>query len=182
MAAAGNEAGPVLGVQAFIDRFFDSDDSDDENFGGFNDQDLDEAVFRANVELNHPEFDPETEEDIANGWVKGDERPFISPFTGTPGLLVNDPQEKDPIDYFNLLFRDTMWDTFVLETNRYAAQTGGWPAFQVRIRKQKKSGDLLPGIQKMHSRYSILYFEGWVVNASCMTNKDNFVFIPKGTF
>jgi hypothetical protein len=39
-----------------------------------------------------------------------------------PGPKHALPPNADPIDYFNLFFTQTLWNIFVLETNRYAEQ------------------------------------------------------------
>ena len=59
-------------------------------------------------------------EDVGNGWEQIDKPPSCAPFTGRPGLNVelgNDPQ---PIDFFNVLFKSSMWDLLVEQTNIYA--------------------------------------------------------------
>jgi hypothetical protein len=42
---------------------------------------------------------------------------FLPPI---PGPKHAPPPSADPIDYFNLFFTQTLWNIFVLETNRYA--------------------------------------------------------------
>ena len=41
-------------------------------------------------------------------------------FSGTPGLSVELPDEPMPLDFFNILFDQGMWEIMVTETNRYA--------------------------------------------------------------
>lgn len=46
--------------------------------------------------------------------------PFCAPFTGNPGLKVQLTDGSSEIDFFNLLFDDSMWTWMVDETNQYA--------------------------------------------------------------
>ena len=126
MAAVGIDAG--ADVDRYFERFFDSDDSDDDSFDGFDDGEIEEALVRARVvrrvDINRPfAGDIDRPEDVKAGWVKDDMEglPLIAPFTARNGLLV-DMDSRKPLDFFNLFFKENMWDLLVTETNRYAEQ------------------------------------------------------------
>lgn len=44
------------------------------------------------------------------------------PFTGVPSLSVPIPDLGEPIEFFHLLFEDSMFNSLVEETNRYVSQ------------------------------------------------------------
>ncbi len=121
-SVVGNE--DANDIQEFVDRYFNSDsEGENEDFDG---GDVEEAIRRARevrfVDLNTPMNDDEKDIDLTNGWTKEDgDNPLIAPFTGDPGLLVDVP-DREPIDFFNLLFKAEMWELLVDETNRYANQ------------------------------------------------------------
>ncbi|CAG2197406.1 unnamed protein product [Mytilus edulis] len=106
----------------FIQEYFGESDEDSE-FEGF---DLNDIITDNDI-LSEILFEQDDKDinvgvDEQNGWSRIDTPPICAPFTGTPGLntdidLGEDPQ---PIDFFNLLFNNSMWDTIVLQTNLYA--------------------------------------------------------------
>lgn len=65
-------------------------------------------------------------EDAHDCWSCSDQEPCLMPFCGSPGLKPTTSDEslpdlRDPIDFFNLLFEDSMFDTLEAESNHYAS-------------------------------------------------------------
>ncbi|XP_060572695.1 uncharacterized protein LOC132730734 [Ruditapes philippinarum] len=95
--------------------------SGESDFEGFDIDDIPPDVpsrpsFRIDQSIN----DRENAQDIQFGWSREDSPPTIAPFTGTPGLTVELPDDCTELDFCALLFDDDMWDILVTETNRYA--------------------------------------------------------------
>lgn len=59
-----------------------------------------------------------------SGYTWNNTQPIVThmPFSKSKGLKVL-PQGNDPIDYFNLLFDDRLFELIVNETNKYAVQS-----------------------------------------------------------
>jgi hypothetical protein len=75
--------------------------------------------------LNEIDFDQSLKDQkmievVDIGWEHNDAVPICTPFTGNPGLNVELPQNPEPIDIFNLLFKPEMWDRLTTQTNLYA--------------------------------------------------------------
>ncbi|CAG2208942.1 unnamed protein product [Mytilus edulis] len=104
----------------FINTYFgDLDDGSD--FEGFdlNDYMNNSGILREKVSEQDIE-DINVLIDEAKGWSKIDEPPFSAPFTGTPDLNdIDMGEDSQPIDYFNLLFKNSMWETIVEQSNLY---------------------------------------------------------------
>lgn len=99
--------------------FADSDN--DEEFEGF---ELGNILGNIDI-LNEIDFDQslndqEMMEDVNIGWERNDAVPICAPFTGNPGLTVELPQNPEPIDIFNLLFKPEILDILTTRTNLYA--------------------------------------------------------------
>lgn len=98
-------------------------DSDAE-FSGFEDQ---EAIRRGAVLVTAPmsdyapNNDPVYPIDEENGWGKEDTLPIVAPFSKT-SKLNSDMDSSDPIDFFKLFFRDSMFQLIKDQTNLYAQQ------------------------------------------------------------
>ena len=98
-----------------------SDQNEQSDFSGF---ETDEALFNARVlgqvvmdQAGNDRISPIDEE---IGWERNDTPPLNAPFTGIPGLKVDLPEDPTPMDFFNLMFDEAMWDTIVVQTNLYA--------------------------------------------------------------
>ena len=97
-----------------------SSDNDKNNDFGDNEEDNPNIVPDQNLQPSVPienyVGDIDNLDDFANHWVWEiqDTGASFAPFTGTPGLLL------DPVDFFNLLFQDQMYELTACETNRYA--------------------------------------------------------------
>ena len=81
--------------------------------------------------------DQELPPDIEYGWTNEDTPPLHLPYTATPGLSAELPEDPQPIDCFYLFFDREMWGLLVQETNRYTAsriENGGLKPFS-RLRK-----------------------------------------------
>jgi hypothetical protein len=48
--------------------------------------------------------------------------PVCAPFTGKPGLNIELPDNPEPIDFFNILFKAEMWTIITEQTNVCATQ------------------------------------------------------------
>ena len=64
--------------------------------------------------------DVENAEDKEVGWTRVNDQPLLAPFTGTPGLTADLPDDPQTIDFFYLLFQPDMWNIIVEQTNKYA--------------------------------------------------------------
>lgn len=107
----------------FVANLFAGSDEEEGEFWGFNQDDLDiaNANVRGQVAMEGPEVDVSVPTDENAGWNKEDVPQYRMPFDGGVGLKVRMENSK-PIDFFNLLFKFTMWQTIVDETNRYFTQ------------------------------------------------------------
>ena len=56
------------------------------------------------------------------GWEHKDTFPVCAPFTGKPGLNIELPDNPEPIDFFNILFKAEMWTIITEQTNLCATQ------------------------------------------------------------
>ena len=93
------------------------EDSDDENeFEGFG---PDYEILRE-IDLQQSLKDRNVQEDDEFGWLRDDSPPLCAPFTATPGLNMQLPEDPKPIFFFNLLFKDDMWSLIKTQTNLYA--------------------------------------------------------------
>ena len=114
-----------------MDSSSDNDDND-----GFGDDEEDnpnivpDQNLQPSVLIENYIGDIDNLDDFANHWIWQirDTGASFTPFTGTPGLLldppntkpVEDPPNTKPVDFFNLLFEDQMYELIEHETNRYA--------------------------------------------------------------
>ena len=102
-----------------MDSSSDNDENDD-----FGDNEEDnpnigpDQNLKPSVPIENYVGDSDNLDDFANHWVWQIQDTF-TPFTGTPGLLLDPPNTK-PVDFFNLLFKDQMFELIACETNRYA--------------------------------------------------------------
>ena len=100
-----------------MDSSSDNDDNDD--FGD-NEEDNPNIVQYQNLQPSVPIEnyigDIDNIDDFANHWVWQiqDTGASFTPLTGTPGLLL-DPQNTKPVDFFNLLFEDQMYELTACE-------------------------------------------------------------------
>ena len=109
----------TLKVMHYQQLFANSDN--DEEFEGFGlDDILDNIDILNEIDFNQSLKDQEMIEDVDIGWERNDAVPICTPFTGNPGLNVKLPQNPEPIDIFNLLFKPEMWDRLTTQTNLYA--------------------------------------------------------------
>ena len=100
---------------------FFNDSTSDSEFEGFGIDDIPNEQFeRPTFTIDQCENDRELPVDREYGWTCQDSPPHCAPFTGKPGLNVNLPDDSKEIDFFNLMFDENMWLTFVQKTNRYA--------------------------------------------------------------
>ena len=103
----------------------DSSSDNDDNDGFGDDEDNPNIVPDQNLQPSVPienyVGDIDNLDDFANHWVWQiqDTGASFTPFTGTPGLLL-DPLNTKPVDFFNLLFEDQMYKLIAHKTNRYA--------------------------------------------------------------
>ena len=110
------------------------DDSDAEfEFDGFTLDEIEytEAILNARItDKNFPI--PSLDEDIVvsdhileidslEGWTQNYSSPIVVPFTGNPGLTIELPEYRDPLFYFNLFIKESDFDKFAVETNKYAS-------------------------------------------------------------
>lgn len=110
----GVTASVVMAVNPHYQTFFEEHfaDSDSEaEFEGFEEQD--------NVENDPvPVFDP----DFTLEWSADVQLPDPIPFTGTPGIQFNLPQQPSPGDIFTYFFSHEELTHIAVEMNRYIAQ------------------------------------------------------------
>lgn len=95
---------------AFFNEIFADDGSDDEQFEGFDEQDIND-VEPVGVEPINDE-----------NWVAGDRHPPILNFTGNPGVTKDIDNVTSPLSYFELFIQDDDIQDIVNETNLYARQ------------------------------------------------------------
>jgi len=101
-------------------QLFANSDNDEE-FQGFGlDDILDNIDILNEIDFDHSLKDQEMIEDVDIGWERNNTVPICTPFTGNPRLNVELPQNLEPIDIFNLLFKPEMWDRLTTRTNLYA--------------------------------------------------------------
>ena len=105
---------------ALLAQLFAISDNNEE-FEGFG---LDDILDNIDI-LNEIDFDQSLKDQkmievVDIGWEHNDAVPICTPFTGNPGLNVELPQNPEPIDIFNLLFKPEMWDRLTTQTNLYA--------------------------------------------------------------
>ena len=50
------------------------------------------------------------------------DRPTKLHFTGNPAIIRNLPPEPNPLEVFQLMVHDSLWDEIATETNRFAVQ------------------------------------------------------------
>jgi hypothetical protein len=59
-------------------------------------------------------------------WIVSGDRPSKFHFTGNPGIkpaiIRNLPPEPNPLEVFQLMVHDSLWDEIATETNRFAVQ------------------------------------------------------------
>lgn len=107
----------------FFAQLLDSDNSDEEEFNGFNEDDIEEAIVRARVVrtigINPPANDYNGEADMREKFVKidGDYHWECRTSRGYRSIVTT-----EPMDFFDLLFEEDMWETLVVKTNLYAQQ------------------------------------------------------------
>jgi hypothetical protein len=78
---------------------------------------LDNIDILNEIDFDQSLKDQEMIEVVDIGWEHNDAVPICTPFTGNPVEL---PQNPEPIDIFNLLFKPEMWDRLTTQTNLYA--------------------------------------------------------------
>ena len=110
-----------------IDYLLESDDNN-------NDEGVGEMP-QIRVQLENYQWDLENKNNFSNNWMWMEVDPGTSygPFNGNPGLNIQ-PNSNDPIDFFRLFFKDSMFTRIANETNNYARQciwkrTGYWYFF-----------------------------------------------------
>ena len=104
----------------FFMQYFNDYDAD-EKFEGFNEFDIAENIeIVGGIDIEQAENDRDIRDDVEVGWSREDVVPLIAPFTGKPGLQRQLPENPEPFDFFNLLFKENMWELLVNEMNRYA--------------------------------------------------------------
>ena len=116
MSASPEMEVPKLDSSSYYDDNDDFGDNEEDNPNIVPDQNL-----QPSVPIENYVGDIDNLDDFANHWLWQiqDTGASLTPFTGTPGLLLDPPNTK-PADFFNFLFEDQMYELIAHETNRYA--------------------------------------------------------------
>ena len=106
-----------------------NDSLDEEDFEGFDEEDVAEAAERLRNCHNNAdeEIGGNDKQEPAGVW-RGDEETVrqtaaLPQFRENPGMKVDVPEGQVPVSYFDMFFTDTIVERIVTETNRYAEQT-----------------------------------------------------------
>ncbi|XP_052798965.1 piggyBac transposable element-derived protein 4-like [Mya arenaria] len=95
-----------------------SSDSDESEFEGWDINDIPpDAPNRPTFAMRQSRTNCEKQEDVVFGWANEDSPPLLAPFTGSPGLMGDIPDDQSEIDCFGLLFDETFWEVIAEETN-----------------------------------------------------------------
>ena len=112
------------------------EDEEMEEFSGF-EEDLDELEARQNEDSesdisvssvntedleNLSELEADEVEAVEEEWCTSEAPVHVSPFTAVTGPVSHVPDNKSAIDFFHLMFPESLIETIVTETNRYARQ------------------------------------------------------------
>ena len=81
---------------------------------------LQEVEVVREIDLEQSARDRELPTDIASGWGNVDSPPVLMDFSGVSGLTCDIPDERTPLNMFNILFDEDMWVTMTVQTNNYA--------------------------------------------------------------
>ncbi|VDI63601.1 Hypothetical predicted protein, partial [Mytilus galloprovincialis] len=99
-----------------ICELFADTDSENEEFEGFTENDFAEDDLNIdNVSERDDLFD-------IDNWVMGEKNPELLPFTQTPGIKCDLPDNASVSDYFYLYVNENDFENISEETNRYAKQ------------------------------------------------------------
>ena len=115
------------------------EDEEMEEFSGFEEEDLDELEARQNEDsesdisvssvntedlenLSELEADEVEAEAVEEEWCTSEAPVHVPPFTAVTGPVSHVPDNKSAIDFFHLMFPESLIETIVTETNRYARQ------------------------------------------------------------
>ena len=115
----------VVSPEMEVPNMDSSSDNDDNDGFGDDEEDNPNIVpdqnLQSSVPIENYVGDIDNLDDFANHWVWQiqDTGASLTPLTGTPGLLL-DPANTKPVDFFNLLFEDLMYELIACETNRCA--------------------------------------------------------------
>jgi len=113
-------------VDDVLGQLWSEDESDDEFVDRIGEDDVLEEVLRQAEVIDEHDIeqcarDRQLPTDISCGW--GDEKnvnKVLMEFDSIPGLKCEFPEEPTPLDMFNVLFDNEMWELLCTETNRYA--------------------------------------------------------------
>lgn len=97
------------------------DSGDESDFEGFGPEDISNIIeVVREIDFDQSVKDINVREDEEFGWTRYDSMPSCAPFTGTPGLNTPITENPEPIDFFNMLFKNEMWALIANQTNLYA--------------------------------------------------------------
>lgn len=120
----------------FMQLFADSGDEDE--FEGWEPGDILQHVqFFREIDFEQSLNDVNNRDDDEFGWEHKDTFPVCAPFTGKPGLNIELPENPEPIDFFNILFKAEMWTIITEQTNLYATQRIENEQLKAKSRLQK---------------------------------------------
>jgi hypothetical protein len=74
------------------------------------------------VESNSDDTAPKTTKEEGWKWIVTGVKPSKFHFTGKPAIIRNLPPEPNPLDDFQLMVQDSLWDEIATETNMFAVQ------------------------------------------------------------
>ena len=108
----------IISPEQFHDIFGSSDE--ESNTADSDGSDIDVQELESDVEEGESDNDSDASDTIE--WSDQLEDFDIDEFSGQQGMTFNVPDDPSPNDFFSQLFGDSVIDTIVTETNRYARQ------------------------------------------------------------
>ena len=105
------------------DRSSDSDNNADDYYETITEDESETQVHAVTVPCVNYRRDVEHPDDFGNGWLWHEADPGSScgPFMGKNTVYLPE-NKRNPEDFFEALFDDTMWSKIALETNIYARE------------------------------------------------------------
>ncbi|XP_068671890.1 piggyBac transposable element-derived protein 4-like [Montipora foliosa] len=112
----------IVSAEEFHDIFGSSDEEN--NAADFNGSDIDVQELDSDIEEDENESESDNDSNASDTieWSDELEDFDIEEFSGQQAIKFNVPENVSPNDFFSQLFGDSVIDTIVTETNRYARQ------------------------------------------------------------